>query len=214
MSDRKQQPSRAAVIVPTERPACVPGFLSPGECRDLIAEINARPHAAPYVLGENGEADIDPDSWRSREIELSPTTNGRLEQRLWALMPKLRQRFDCEVTEFSEIGAFLYRKGDHFESHEDSGKPGEVPDHIARRKISLVVALSDGASAKPDFAGGELHIYPGFDPSGGDRSAYVAHVRYRPGLLIAFPASTLHRVTRVTRGRRYSLVSWALAPNT
>jgi predicted 2-oxoglutarate/Fe(II)-dependent dioxygenase YbiX len=202
------------VIAPTERPACVRGFLSPQECRDLIAEIDARPHAAPHVLGEKGEAGVDPDAWRSRAVELSRTSLEWIERRLWAVMPKLRERFDCEVAEVGEIGAFLYRKDDHFEPHEDTGKAGEVPDHVARRKISLVVALSDGAGAKPDFGGGELHIYPGFDPSSGDRRAQVARVRYRPGLLIAFPASTIHRVTPVTRGRRYSIVTWGLAPKT
>jgi len=41
----------------------------------------------------------------------------------------------------------------------------------------------------------------------------VVSVVSRPGMLIAFGSSTIHRVAPVLDGHRYSLALWALAPD-
>jgi Rps23 Pro-64 3,4-dihydroxylase Tpa1-like proline 4-hydroxylase len=78
--------------------------------------------------------------------------------------------------------------------------------------VSLVVALNDGASQRPEFTGGDLRFYPacppGFQPAPDDHIA----VRSEPGLLIAFPSPMVHQVMPVQDGCRYSLALWALAP--
>jgi len=105
------------------------------------------------------------------------------------------------------VTALIYGEGDHFAAHSDGGDDDDAPAEVRRRRVSLVVALNDGAS---DFAGGGLEFYAGTVPEVAQRSAPVASVRSEPGLLIAFGSSMIHRVAPVVTGRRYSLAVWAL----
>jgi predicted 2-oxoglutarate/Fe(II)-dependent dioxygenase YbiX len=65
------------------------------------------------------------------------------------------------------------------------------------RKLSFSVQLS----RTEDYDGGDLQLWVGNHPQ--------AAIRER-GALIAFPSFTLHRVSPVTRGTRWSLVAWIL----
>jgi PKHD-type hydroxylase len=82
------------------------------------------------------------------------------------------------------------------------GAAMEYPEHVdcavmggRRADVAMTVFISD-----PDtYDGGELVIAEGGD------------IRYRlpAGHAIAYPASTLHRVSPVTRGERLAVVLWA-----
>ncbi|MEY2513456.1 MAG: PKHD-type hydroxylase [bacterium] len=128
-------------------------------------------------------------------------------------MPELEQRFGCEVSHLSGVTALIYDAGDHFAAHSDGGGDDEAPAEVRRRRVSLVVALNDGAGDAPDFRGGELEFYAGTVPASAAGTAAMMSVRSSPGLLIAFASSMIHRVTPVAAGRRYSLALWALAPD-
>lgn len=67
------------------------------------------------------------------------------------------------------------------------------------RKLSLVVQLSD----PKDYEGGELKLYNGHEPITVDKEK---------GMIVCFPSYTLHEVTPVTKGERYSLVVWVHGP--
>lgn len=78
----------------------------------------------------------------------------------------------------------------------------EYPDHIdvaimggRRADVAVTVFLSDPSS----YDGGELVI----DTGNGERS-----YRLDAGDAIAYPASTLHRVAKITRGTRLAAVTW------
>ena len=126
-------------------------------------------------------------------------------------MPELEQRFGCEVSHLSGVTALIYDVGDHFAAHSDGGGDDEAPAEVRRRRVSLVVALNDGAGDMSDFRGGELEFYAGTVPAGAARTAPIMSVRSSPGMLIAFASSMIHRVAPVAAGRRYSLALWALA---
>jgi PKHD-type hydroxylase len=63
------------------------------------------------------------------------------------------------------------------------------------RKLSITVQLSD----PQDYEGGDLLLHLDKDPQKTPKEI---------GKLIAFPSYTLHEVTPVTKGTRYSLVAW------
>lgn len=63
------------------------------------------------------------------------------------------------------------------------------------RKLSFTLQLSDPR----EYEGGELCLYYGKDPE---------IMKKEQGYVALFPSYTLHEVTPVTRGTRYSLVSW------
>lgn len=63
------------------------------------------------------------------------------------------------------------------------------------RKLSFTVQLSD----PKDYKGGDLCLYLGDEPE---------VMKKDRGFVALFPSYTLHEVTPVTKGTRYSLVSW------
>lgn len=65
------------------------------------------------------------------------------------------------------------------------------------RKISISIPLND----PEEYDGGALEFNYTGDP---------VPVLQKKGLAIVFPSFLMHRVTPVTRGRRYSLVAWVL----
>jgi predicted 2-oxoglutarate/Fe(II)-dependent dioxygenase YbiX len=188
-------------------PIAIPGFLSDAECRSIVAEIDAAHHAAAEVWGEGGFG-VHPDSRRGAIARLRTETEVLVQDRLWEAMPGLEERFGCEVAYISGATALIYDPGDHFAAHSDGGGDDEAPDEVRRRRVSLVVALNDGAR---DFSGGDLEFYAGEVPRVAARGTPIVRLRSRPGLLIAFASSMIHRVAPVASGRRYSLALWALA---
>jgi PKHD-type hydroxylase len=67
------------------------------------------------------------------------------------------------------------------------------------RKLSIVVQLSDPT----EYEGGELKLHISHEPT------VIAKAK---GLVAMFPSYTLHEVTPVTKGERYSLVAWVHGP--
>ena len=83
----------------------------------------------------------------------------------------------------------------HFAWHADIGD-GPL---AARRKLTMVVQLSDGAG----YEGGALEVMP---------SAQEVVASRGRGSATLFPSFLLHRVTPVTGGERHSLTTWAHGP--
>ncbi len=73
--------------------------------------------------------------------------------------------------------------------------------HMMVRKISLSVPLNGPA----EYEGGALQFR--LD------SADHYQAPQAKGVVLAFPSFVLHRVTPVTKGRRYSLVAWVFGPS-
>lgn len=186
----------------SELPTCIEGFLAADECRAVIGAIEAgRQDQVEVWLGDAfGE---DPDNRSGKIATLPAAAEQRLQLRVWDAIDDLERRYSCAIAELSGITALIYDRGDHFAAHTDGGFDDGAPDDVRRRRVSLVLALNDGAR---DFAGGELEFAP--DPAAG---AEAIRVRFRAGMLIAFPSRMVHRVLPVLSGRRYSLALWALA---
>ena len=188
-------------------PVLVAGFLTPDECRELVCEIDAAQQAQAEIWGDGG-FEVHPDSRRGLVAELSVSTEILVQDRLWDVIPELEQQFGCEVSHVSGVTALVYRRGDHFAAHSDGGGDDAAPDELRRRRVSLVIALNNGAS---DFSGGALEFFESALPQDAARCEPLARVCSRPGLLVAFASNTIHRVVPVVDGRRYSLALWALA---
>lgn len=99
-------------------------------------------------------------------------------------------RYNFDLSGFGEaIQLGRYSEGDHYSFHQDFGAGATTI-----RKLSAVVQLS-----KPEeYTGGELQ-FQGFENE---------NVVNGQGDIILFPAFNPHRVTPITSGQRFSLVSW------
>lgn len=84
-----------------------------------------------------------------------------------------------------------YEKGMHYGSHVDDA----LMDGM-RTDVAFTLFLSDPKS----YAGGELIV---------DSAAGEDAVKLPAGSMVAYPATTLHRVADVTRGVRLAAVGWA-----
>jgi PKHD-type hydroxylase len=117
-------------------------------------------------------------------------------ERLDALFAEAGAALGLEVAPMAEpLQLLRYDVGGHFQAwHSDGGY-----DKQAERLISVSVELS----APEDHDGGDLEIMPVL-LGAGNRPA-------RGGARF-FKSQAMHRVTPVTRGRRYALVNWAGAP--
>lgn len=89
-----------------------------------------------------------------------------------------------------------YASDEHFGAHVDGSirRPGNAPVHI-RTDLSATLFLSD----PDDYDGGELTIETAFG---------AQSVKLPGGSLVLYPASSLHRVTPVTRGERVASFFW------
>ncbi len=83
--------------------------------------------------------------------------------------------------------------GQHYTWHCDRGFGMGV------RKLSVSLLLSD----PDDYEGGDLEL------KFGEEAQTAERVR---GMMTIFPSWSLHRVTPVTKGTRYSLVAWVSGP--
>ncbi len=87
-----------------------------------------------------------------------------------------------------------YAPGMSYGEHVDNPVMGSAP-HLYRADVAVTIFLNDAT----DYDGGELWIRTTF----GDQT-----VKLPAGDAVLYPASSLHRVTEVTRGERRVAVTW------
>ena len=85
-----------------------------------------------------------------------------------------------------------YNENGHYTWHRDSANP----INGFQRKLSISLLLNDPS----DFDGGELEFRD------------VPSPKLKQGSVLVFPSFLEHKVTSVTKGVRYSAVSWVVGP--
>jgi PKHD-type hydroxylase len=164
--------------------------FTPEECKKIIKYAEQFKKQDAYV-SNNKHVDLTIRESKVVWITPDPEINW-LYQKLTAIIAKLNEdyfRFDL----FGFIEAFQFTEynspSGYYGKHIDSMYDGTV------RKLSFVLQLSD----PKDYVGGELQLHLGKTPNG---------MKKEQGTVIAFPSPTLHEVTPITEGIRYSLVGW------
>ncbi len=107
------------------------------------------------------------------------------------------------VTRMEVLQYTVYGKGMYCGWHIDDTKKN---DHGGDRIATAILQLSDADS----FDGGDLKILLEDEsaPGAGDEKAFTVHKN--KGSVIFFEGDVCHRVTKVTRGSRRTLVCWGL----
>lgn len=88
----------------------------------------------------------------------------------------------------------------HHGYSENSIKDQLLSEKELMRKLSFSLQLSD----ETEYKGGELQLI--------DDGEKIYSVPKKRGLLVCFDSRARHRVTKVTSGRRKSLVGWVVGP--
>lgn len=105
--------------------------------------------------------------------------------------------YGLELRYFSGPNFLVYRKGDFYVPHSDNGGVDE-------RAVTVVVQLSDQVGDSATYKGGMLSLYA--KTSAND--ILELPVIVNPGVLVTFPSETIHSVSLVTQGTRYSVIGW------
>ena len=108
-------------------------------------------------------------------------------------------QYHYNITKFTPCQFARYNVGDFYNFHQDAGH-NPIDYEEETRKLSMTVQLSDPDS----YEGGEFCFY-----NGGLEDDVMMQEQ---GSIIIFDSRMWHRVSPVTKGVRYSLVSWSLGP--
>lgn len=100
------------------------------------------------------------------------------------------------MPEALQITHYLASEDGHYAMHKDMGD-----DEMSTRKLSIVMLLND----PKEFEGGALEMIA---TPGDDKKVY----EMAQGTVIVFPSWELHRVLKITKGERWSLVTWIHGP--
>lgn len=157
-----------------------------------------------YTLSER----VKPDVRKTKSALVSTDTTVLVQKRLESLLGGLQNHFTLPVSRCETPQFLIYDEGDFFKPHADAHDAVDKPGYIRSRKLSAVIFLN-GQTSEPKegcFSGGSLIFYGLVKDS--RWSNYGFPLVGRPGLLVAFPSATVHEVSRVTHGKRCTIVSW------
>jgi predicted 2-oxoglutarate/Fe(II)-dependent dioxygenase YbiX len=172
----------------------IPNVLDRKLCDFLIQVWEKQGHAETGVEQSQAGRRIDmvnPKAKSRRDhtvsdaqlLRLLSTTVGR------RLLPEVRKAFAYAATRFEgfKIACYDADAGGFFSPHRDNFSPS-----TAHRRFALTLNLNDG------YEGGCLRF-----------AEYAPHLyRPGPGEAIVFACAILHEVTPVTKGRRFTLLSF------
>lgn len=181
-------PQNDALVMPTGRTR----YFSPQECAQIRGLATQYP--ATKAITSDGASAISYENRNTTVSTLYPESDTNwIFDKLEAAVANLMQHFRFEVVGFYE-GAQLYRypTGGFLNPHMDIGK-----GYMSTRKLGITVQLSEADS----YDGGELEFIDSTETAPRE-----------VGTIVVFPTYMSHRVRPVTRGERFSLVSWVHGP--
>lgn len=175
--------------------------FSPEECKDLVEYALTHP-VVDATIGYGGTHVVDSKK-RTSKVRWLKRDDPQLfvfYARISAMAEEVnRKSFGFDLRYFSEVQFTEYDADDeaHFDWHIDNNwKSGAADD----RKLSMVIQLSPPT----DYQGGKLELQSDPLPEG---------MFVNQGDTIFFPAFNRHRVTPLTAGKRFSLVTWFKGPS-
>ena len=167
------------------------GF-SKEELEKIYSDLENVPFEKATTLDGNSEKEV-----RSSRIKWIPKNN----QWEWLYQKLMNMAADAnaELWDFDLISAdekiqyteYLAEDEGHYTWHQDIG-----PGMASQRKVSITVQLSES----DEYEGGDLELW-----RGGNN---VVSAQRGAGVTVLFPSYLMHRVTKVTKGKRRSFVLW------
>lgn len=175
-------------------PGVLPGAFTPQECQTIIA-LGQEFEQLQANVGSNELQDFDL-SYRNSQIHWMAENDKTswIFNRVISLYKQANSFYKVNTTGISFLQVTQYPTGGKYEWHEDIGT-----GLISKRKLSLSVQLSN----PDDYDGGDLEFL--------NPSPHQSQFRGQ-GNAIIFPSFLAHRVTEVTRGTRWSLITWVFGP--
>lgn len=174
-------------------------LFSDMQCESIISQIKSRGNIdrGMYLPGSTPIATYRFDA---ATIEIEPGL--LLHDAVWSAFSACNH-LALDVDDIDVVLMLEYQPGTYLAPHADWS-----PDIAPHRKLSLTVQLSDADA----YSGGDVVIQR-FGSHTGSFGQDLFVAPKRRGMCIVWPAWTVHWVTPLGAGTRYSLVAWAKGPN-
>jgi SM-20-related protein len=186
----------------------VPNFLERDRCAEIRQEMASASEVAATARVADRSYAVDQQSRKTNWAEVSDQTSSTVSERLMSLRNDVAEVFGIKVSGVQQPQFLRYREGDFFAAHQDRGSDRKGAEFAQQREVSAVIFLNDETDEPgPDtYEGGALTLF-GLLDAGDDRDVGLP-VQGEAGALIGFPSEMLHEVTPITRGERFTVVSW------
>ena len=102
--------------------------------------------------------------------------------------------FNYDLTALEDLQFTIYNEGQFYKKHIDT-----LYSSNQLRKLSFTIQLTDPS----EYEGGDVLAHFSEEP---------VTLKKDLGVMSLFPSNSLHEVTPITRGTRYSLVGWCTGP--
>ena len=163
-------------------------LLNPEQCKSIINSVETE-------LWEDGGVSGNPDVKYLRKVKTQALPVGQngwpytIINELLQFVNKEKYKFDCTGILDNDLPQILkYEENDYFDWHIDVGN--EYPT----RKLSFIIQLSD----EKDYEGGDIEML----------NAKLTPLSKKQGSVIIFPSYLTHKIKKITKGTRYSIVGW------
>ena len=176
-----------------------PDVLDAPTCRRVQAAMDDGTPEEAEVLADGFE--LQADVRRASLIEVADTVLAMVDATLDAVRSPIASFYGLVLQSREGVSFLRYETGGFYRPHVDRAHVPSWP-LTERRQITVVLFLESSRDAEPagGFRGGVLRLFP----DEGDPIEIIA----TGGTLVAFPAGMRHEVTRVTAGRRDTIVDW------
>jgi predicted 2-oxoglutarate/Fe(II)-dependent dioxygenase YbiX len=168
-------------------------------CRRVQAAMDVGVREPTEII--EGDITLAEDVRRASHIEVPPAIFELIDAHLDAQRDAVGAFFDLPLEGREGVTLLRYDAGGFYKPHVDRAYLAAWPP-AARRALTVVLFLESSRVADPagSFTGGVLRLFP----DGGEPVEIVP----RRGMLVAFPADTMHEVSPVIGGHRDTVVDW------
>ena len=183
-----------------------PAFLNTLTREQLIQEMKGTETTPATVYGSGNSDSINDRIRKASRLKLADATSAFVQHKLIDYQETIERHFSITLNDCEEPQFLRYDVGDFFVAHQD-GNTGLIKlTSDAERRVSVVLFVNQQSEGLDSgtYSGGSLKF-----------SNYRERPEYREfflpadaGTLVAFRSELTHEVLPVTRGRRYSIVSW------
>ena len=149
-----------------------------------------------------GAMTLAEDVRRASHIEVPDAIFELIDEHLDAQRDAISAFFGQPLETREGVSLLRYEPGGFYKPHVDRADLPAWPP-AARRAFTVILFLdsSRDGDAEGSFSGGVLRLYPDGDDTPLD-------IVPRRGMLVAFPADTVHEVSLVIDGHRDTVVDW------
>lgn len=171
------------------------GALSKQFCEAALAEVDWATSGLGTLGSENRPAD---PKTRVTDVKFQDgMTPLSCVARVYIEMANQSAEWGYSITgqEPTQLARYKSIDNGHYDWHMDSGPP----QNGIQRKLTCVILLNDPS----EFEGGVLQ-FKGMEDK---------IILEKQGTIVVFPSFVEHKVTPVTKGVRYTAVTWAIGPS-